>query len=186
MGQRFSASLAGSRGFSLTELMIVVAFATALMAMTVPIVSDITQNAKLNEAARLVERELQDARLRAVNVNRPLRVRINCPSTGYIRTVEYIGTTADTSTNRCLASAYPFPAGDLDVMTKPNYDGPVRAMPPGATVATGTIEFEPNGTAMLVVSNTPQNITTSVSIAVTRAGKSKTVTVNGAGKIQVQ
>ena len=186
MGQRAIVTPAGSRGFSLTELMMVVAFATTLMAMSVPIVSDIAQSTKLNEAARLVERELQNARLRAVNVNRPLRVRINCPSIGYIRTVEYIGTTADTSTNRCLASAYPFPAGDMDVMTKPNYDGPLRAIPPGATVATGTIEFEPNGTAMLVVSNTPQTITTSVSITVTRAGKSKTVTVNGAGKIQLQ
>jgi len=93
MGQRSIHTPAGSLGFSLTELMIVVAFATTLMAMSIPIVSDISQSTKLNEAARLVERELQNARLKAVNVNRPLRVRLNCPSTGYIRTVELIGTT---------------------------------------------------------------------------------------------
>jgi len=117
MGQRSIFTTAGSRGFSLTELMVVVGVATTLMAMSVPIVSDITQSTKLNEAVRLVERELQDARLRAVNVNRPLRVRLNCPSSGYIRTVEYIGTTADSSSNRCLVSAYSFPADDHDLMT---------------------------------------------------------------------
>lgn len=186
MGQRFIFTTDGSRGFSLVELVMVIAFAAALMAISVPLVSDITQSSKLTEAARLVERELQDARLRAVNVNRPLRVRLNCPAAGYLRTVEYIGTTADTSSNRCLVSAYPYPAEDRDLMTKPNYDGPLRAIPAGATVATGTIEFEPNGTAMLVVSGTPQSITAGVGITVTRAGKSKTVTVNGAGKIQLQ
>ena len=62
-------------------------------------------------------------------MNRPLRVRINCPATGYIRTVEVLGTAADTAANRCLITAYPFPAADTDMMTRPNYDGPVRMLP---------------------------------------------------------
>ena len=55
-----------------------------------------------------------------------LRVRMNCPAAGFIRTVEFSDTAADTPTNRCLSAPYPFPAADDDLMTRPNYDGPVR------------------------------------------------------------
>jgi prepilin-type N-terminal cleavage/methylation domain-containing protein len=186
MGRRFNDLRVNARGFSLTELMIVVAFGTTLMAISVPIVTDISQTTKLNEAVRSVERELQSARLRAVNVNRPLRVRLNCPATGYFRTVELIGTGSDDASNRCLLSAYPYPAADTDLMTKPNYDGPIRTLPVGATVTSADLEFEPDGTVYSVVSGTPQSIASAVTITVTRSGKSKLVTVNAAGKIQLQ
>jgi type II secretory pathway pseudopilin PulG len=186
MGSRFDVLHTSARGFSLTELMIVVAFATTLMAISLPIVSDISKTAKLNDAVRTVERELQAARMRAVNVNRSLRVRLNCPATGYLRTVEVIGTADDSSTNRCLLSAYPYPAGDTDLMTRPNYDGPMRTLPPGATVTSAVFEFEPDGTVFKVVAGTPENIATSETITVTRGEKYKSVTVNGAGKIQLQ
>jgi hypothetical protein len=70
-------------------------------------------------------------------------------------------------------------------MTKPNYDGPLRTLPTGSTVTSAIFEFEPDGTANMVVSGITQSIT-SETITVTRTGKSKTVTVNGAGKIQLQ
>ena len=172
-------------GFSLTELMLTVAVAATLMAMAVPVLTDVTESSKLNSAGREVERELQSARLKAVSVNRLLRVKFNCPAAGYFRTVEVLGTSADSASNRCLPSAYPFPA-DNNLMTRPNYDGPVRILPQGATIVSSTIEFRPDGTAWDVVSNTPQEISTPVTVTVTRNGKSKSVTVNGAGKVQLQ
>lgn len=173
------------RGFSLTELMLTMAVGVTLMAMAVPVLTDVSEGSKLNSAAREVERELQSARLKAVTVNRLLRVRFNCPGTGYYRTVEVLGTAEDSGDNRCLPTAYPFPA-DTDLMTRPNYDGPVRLLTQGATIGSDTIEFRPDGTAWNVVSNVPQEIGTSVTLTVTRNGKSKSVTVNGAGKIQLQ
>lgn len=173
------------RGFSLTELMLTVTVAATLMAITVPVLTDVTEGSKLNAAARELERELQGARLRAVSANRILRVRLNCPATGYYRTVELLNTTADTATNRCVPSAYPFPA-DTDVMTRPNHDGPVRTLPNGATVATSVLEFHPDGTAYYVVTNVAQTIATPVTLTVTRNNKSKSMTINGAGKIQYQ
>lgn len=173
------------RGFSLTELMLTVTVAATLMAITVPVLTDVTEGSKLNAAARELERELQGARLRAVSANRILRVRLNCPATGYYRTVEVLNTTADTATNRCVPSAYPFPA-DTDVMTRPNHDGPVRTLPNGATVATSVLEFHPDGTAYEVVTNVAQTIATPVTLTVTRNNKSKSMTINGAGKIQYQ
>ena len=116
------------RGFSLNELMLTVAVAGAIMAVAVPMLGDVSQNAKLTSAARELEREFQSARLKSVTTNRVLRVRLNCPTTGYYRTVEFLNNAADSATNRCLLSAYPFPA-DANLMTRPNYDGPVRTLP---------------------------------------------------------
>jgi prepilin-type N-terminal cleavage/methylation domain-containing protein len=174
------------RGFTLIELMLTVAVAATLMAIAVPVMTDMTASIKLNEAARTVERELQNARLKAVSVNRPLRVRTNCPATGLMRTVEVLATTADTAANRCLQTAYPFPAADNDVVTRPNHDGPVMTVPNSATVTNHVLEFTPDGRAFDVVSGVRQTIATPVTITVTRRGKSRTVTINGLGKIQLQ
>lgn len=161
----------------------VIAVAATMMAFALPILSDLGENSKLAAAAREVERELQSARLKAVTVNRLLRVRINCPATGYLRTVEVLGNTTDQATNRCVPANYPFPAPDQDIMTRPNFDGPVRIVPDGTTVTSHVLEFRPDGTAAQVVSNVAQDILTPVTITITRRGKSKTVTVNGAGKV---
>jgi prepilin-type N-terminal cleavage/methylation domain-containing protein len=175
-----------NRGFSLVELMLTVAIFGTLAAMAVPVMKDVTANLKLNEASRVVERELQAARLKAVSSNRELRVWTNCPGAGYVRTVEVLGTAADTASNRCLESAYPYPAPDTDLMTRPNFDGPVRALPNGATVGSSIIQFGPDGTAMNVVSGAAVTIVTPVTFTITRDGKSRLVTVNGVGKVQLQ
>ncbi len=173
-------------GFTLVELLIVVAFIGTLAAVALPVMKDMTASIKLNEASRLVEREMQDARMKAVSSNRVLRVRTNCPAAGYIRRVEVLGTGTDTASNRCQQTAFPFPAADTDVMTRPNYDGPVRGLPNGASVTTGVIQFSPDGTAHEVVAGVPQTIATSMTFTISRESKSRTVTVNGIGKILLQ
>jgi prepilin-type N-terminal cleavage/methylation domain-containing protein len=174
------------RGFTLTEMMLTVAVAATLMAISLPVMQDMTASIKLNEAARTVERELQDARLKAVSVNRALRVRTNCPAAGYMRTVEVLGTLADNNSNRCVNTAFPFPPPDNDLITRPNHDGPVRTVPNSATVDNWVLEFTPDGRAFNVVSGVRQTLATPVTLTVTRQGKSRTVTVNGVGKIQLQ
>jgi len=173
-------------GFTVVELLMVVAMIGTLAAIALPVMTDMTASIKLNQAARLVEREMQAARLKAVSANRVIRVRMNCPAAGYVRSVEVLGTAADSAANRCLTTAYPFPAADTDVMTRPNFDGPVRTLPNGASVTTKVIQFSPDGTAMDVVAGTPTTITTQVTLTISRQSKSKTVTVNNAGKVQLQ
>jgi prepilin-type N-terminal cleavage/methylation domain-containing protein len=179
-------SFSNDRGFSLTELMLVVALIGTMCVVALPVMQDMTASIKLNEAARLVERELQDARLRAVSSNRVIRVRLNCPATGYIRSVEVLGTAADTATNRCMTSAYPFPPADDDIMTRPNFDGPVRTLPNPAAVTNEVLQFSPDGTAVSVIAGTPTTIAIPVTVTISRNGKSRTVTVNNAGKVQLQ
>jgi prepilin-type N-terminal cleavage/methylation domain-containing protein len=175
-----------SRGFSLVELLIVVLMIGTAAAVALPVMKNMTDSIKLNDAARMVVGELQDARIKAVSSNRVLRVRTNCPATGYIRRVEVLATAVDTAANRCLQTAYPFPAADNDVMTRPNYDGPVRLLPTGATVTSAVVQFAPDGTANEVVGGVPEAIATAVTVTITRAGKTKSVTINGIGKIQLQ
>ena len=124
-------SRSSANGFTLTELLLVVALIGTMAAVALPVMKDMTASIKLSDAARMVVSELQDARIKAVSTNRVFRVRMNCPSAGYIRRVEVLATAVDSSANRCLQSAYPFPAADNDMMTRPNFDGPVRTLPDG-------------------------------------------------------
>ena len=55
-----------------------------------------------------------------------------------------------------------------------------------ATVTTRSIEFRPDGTAWDTSSGTAVAITSSVSLTVTRSGKTKTITVNSLGKVLQQ
>jgi Tfp pilus assembly protein FimT len=172
------------RGFSIVELLVVVAFIGTMVAVALPVFQDVTANIKLGEASRLVERELQNARLKAVSTNRSLRVRPNCPAAGYIRTVEVVNAAIDSDANRCNQTTYAFPAPDENIITRPNFDGPVRMLPNGATVTNAIIEFAPDGTATQVMAGVATAIVAPVVITVSRDGKSRSVTINGAGKVQ--
>jgi Tfp pilus assembly protein FimT len=180
------ASRTSTDGFTLVELLLVVGMIGTLAIVALPVMGNMNASIKLNDASRLVERELQDARMKAVASNRVMRVRLNCPSTGNIRRVEVLGTAVDAPLDRCRESTYPFPAPDNDVMTRPNFDGPVRTLPVGATVTSSVIQFAPDGTAAEVVNGVPQIIATTVNVTITREGKSKSVTINGTGKILLQ
>jgi prepilin-type N-terminal cleavage/methylation domain-containing protein len=175
------------RGFTIIEIVAVLAVLGTLVAVGLPVMKDMTESIKLNESARMVERELQMARLQAVSVNRVLRVRLNCPAMGYIRTVEVTGTaTIDDASDRCLQSKYPFPAPDTDLMTRPNFDGPIHVLPNDAAVSSLVFQFSPDGTAALVAGGTVTAITTPVSMTILRHGKTRTVTINNVGKVQLQ
>src|SRR4051812_31341773 len=153
------------RGFTVSEMMIVVAAIATLSVIALPVMKDLTASIKLGQAARLVEREMQDARLKAVSSNRVIRVRLNCPSTGYIRSVEVLGTAVDAATNRCMTTVYPFPPADTDIITRPNFDGPVRSLPDGARVGNAIVQFSPDGTAAQVINGVPTIIAAPVTVA---------------------
>jgi type IV fimbrial biogenesis protein FimT len=179
-------TLLDRRGYSLIELMQTIAVAATLMAIAVPAMNAMSDATKLSAAAQQLERELQTARMKAVANNTPLRLRTNCPAAGYFRIVEMLGTASDTPASRCNATTYPWPAADNDLATTPNFDGPVRQLVNSATSTTASIEFRPDGTAWDTSSGTATAITTSVTITVTRNSKTRSITVNGLGKVLLQ
>lgn len=193
MNQRRSAAA----GFSLIDMVAVMAVIATVSAMAVPQVVNVVDSLRLGISERDVERELQFARLKSVATQRPMRVRFDCPSAGQVRVVELLGTPTapdandgDNVSSRCSEVTYPYsPTGaDKSRLTRPNNDGPVRTLYPGTTfVATQTLEFWPNGTVHAACQN---NCAASaqigaVTLTLTRKGKSKNIRVNGLGKIQM-
>jgi len=174
------------RGFTLLEVMLTAAIVATLAAIALPTLSSMNDARKLSDAAQQVERELQTARLRAVGTNTPLRFRTNCPSAGFFRIVELLGTASDNTTTRCDLASYGWPPADNDLATTPNFDGPLKQLLNSATVTTTALEFRPDGTAWQVVSGVATVISAPVSLTVTRNGSTKTITINGLGKILLQ
>lgn len=183
-----NATVGGDRGFSLIELIAVAALIAIVGAMAVPQMVDIAAAMRLNQATRELERELQTARLKAVSSNRWLRVRLNCPAAGSYRIVEFLGTAADTSADRCRESVYPYPAPDNDPLTRPNSDGALRMLHPEVTVPTMAIEFRSDGTAWTVDgAGALQAIPLAgVNVTLTRKTKTRQINVNALGKIAIQ
>lgn len=166
-----------------------------LSGMAVAYVRDMTDSMRLAQGAREVERELQIARLKAVTSNRPIRVRFNCPTAGYYRMVELLGSTNvpvanDAAGNRCQENVYPYPSGDQNPMTLPNHDGPSRRLHTSLSFgATKTLEFWPNGTVHADVGTAgawPELPPAGTAITVVKGTSTKTITVNGLGKITLQ
>jgi Tfp pilus assembly protein FimT len=145
---------------------------------------------RLGASARELERQLQDGRLKAVSTNRRIRVRTNCPIAGQYRMVQVLGTTTtidsrDVELARCSETTYPYNASNQNPVTKLQ-DGPLRRLYQGVTVGTVSIEFTGDGQAYAVDTGGVRSVmTTPLTITLTRSGKTKGISVNGLGKIQV-
>src|SRR6266700_2836166 len=128
-----------AKGFSLIDQLATLAIIGTIAGIGIPLISNTIENQRLGIEVRNIERELQLARLSAVSTNRPIRVRFNCPSTGYYRRVELIGSVDNPSqgddadnqgARRCSTTYYPYPAADHDPLTRPNNDGPLMLINP--------------------------------------------------------
>ena len=188
------------RGFTLLELMLVLAVLGAISAMAIPAVLNTTRQIKLAANARAVERELQGARMKAVRSNRAIRVRFNCPATGQYRMVELLGSKQTPATDdadsraatRCGYSAYPFPDTNQDFFSIPNNDGPIQTLQDGIGFGTDaqTVEFWPDGTAHVAAGGTqPWPAITGEGVGITvfdimhQSTIVTSIGVNGLGKI---
>jgi Tfp pilus assembly protein FimT len=184
-------------GFTLNDMVVAIAVVGILSAIGLPTMVGAIDRMRLGQSAREVERELQLARSRAVAKGRPIRVRFNCPTAGEYRIVELIGSpaspaTADTASNRCSETAYPYPASDDDPSTRPNLDGPIRHLDKAVTFSSvQTLEFWPDGTThhdsvSSDVNPWPLIPVTGITISLAHQGKTSAISINGLGKIQLQ
>jgi Tfp pilus assembly protein FimT len=151
---------------------------------------NVVDGMRLGASTRELERQLQDARLKAVSTNRRMRVRPNCPVAGQYRMVQVLGTASDVSVARCSESSYPYNASNQNPVTKLQ-DGPVRRLYESvtATMDTGVaaLEFWSDGRVFKVDSaGARSDITTFVTLTLTKGVNTKRIIVNGLGKIQIQ
>src|SRR5262245_22630494 len=106
--------LCSDAGFQLVDTMITLSVAAIIAAIAVPMTLSGLGDQQLAADARLLEQTLQDARLKAIQSNRPIRVMFNCPVTGQFRIVELLGTPDVPTSNdgqlaRCDETTYPYP-----------------------------------------------------------------------------
>ena len=195
------------RGFSLIELVIVIALVAIVGAMSVPTILNMMTGMRVSSDARLVERELQTARLRAVATNRAMRLRFNCPAVGQYRLVEVIGTptvpapddASAAAATRCGTTKYPETPAKKDWFESPTNDGPLNRLDWRVVfTATQSLEFWPDGTVHADAgggSPWPQ-IPTNQTVVITlqqalgtstqKAATQRQIQVNGVGKIALQ
>ena len=190
--------LQSAGGFSLVDQMLTIGLLVTVAAIAVPSVVNTIDGQRLNMDAQSVQREMQLARLAAVTSNHAVRLRFNCPSAGYYRRVELLGSINNPNTGddadssaavRCSTSKYPYPSPDNDPLTRPNNDGPpVQLNSSVAFSSTQTLEFWPNGTVHLYNAAAAQwpPIVTPVNIILTKGATSRSITVNSLGKTQIQ
>ena len=195
------------RGFSLLELLAAVSILLVVGAIAVPAFNNTSAQIKVSSAAREVERELQMARMRAVQSDRAIRVRFNCPAAGQYRIVEVIGSpyapaAADSDSNattRCDPVGYPFPDPNRAFFAIPNHDGPVQRLPNRVSFgAVQSLEFWPDGTVHRNTGTLPWTVIETAGVTMTLFDNQhgteasvpshlkKSITVNGLGKITLQ
>ena len=175
-------------GFTLIELVIVLAAFSALAAISVPGINTFIKAQKARNTARMVERTLQNARLKAVTSSHSMRVRFSCPQAGQLRILELTGVLAtDNATNRCDPTAFPFP-GPVDALrSTPSMDSDVIRLPYGAAVAGNPpmLEFTPKGTVYAVSGGTVTPLAADAVWTVTMGTYVFTVTTNGMGRVRL-
>jgi len=180
-------------GFTLVELMVVVAIFAIMAAVAMPQLGRAIDAFRLGVAVREIERELQVARVKAATANRPIRVLFNCPAAGQFRRVEMLGEPGlpdarDDQVTRCDPTVFPYPAADDNPLTRPNNDGPLHWLPDGVTMGgVGGLEFLPDGTARGddvggSIAWTDAGVA-GVSATVTKGALSRTITINGMGRV---
>jgi prepilin-type N-terminal cleavage/methylation domain-containing protein len=190
-----SSRLTRQSGFSLIELLAVSTVSVIVLGMSFPMLQNTGGVYHVRGAARIVQSELQAARHKAVSTQRPIRVRFECPASGQFRAVELIGSAglpdaADSATNRCSESSYPYPPADQNSLTRPNHDAPVRRLPSDVRfLASRTIEFRPDGTAHIdggTGNPWPMIGATEIGITVGNSLSTNTININGLGRIRLQ
>jgi prepilin-type N-terminal cleavage/methylation domain-containing protein len=184
-------------GFTFVELLVVMAAVVTIAAVLVPNSRNLLNTMKARNAARVVERQLQTARLKAVTNSRTMQVRFACPVAGQLRILEVTGVTAtDTANNRCDAAAYPYPGPNDALRSTPAMDSPIVYLPAGTTVTcvgcpAGTtapiaLEFGPRGTVhgYNVATDSSVTFTGDVRIVVQLGGYTNEVKVNELGRVK--
>ena len=167
-------------GFTLMELMIVVAISIIVMAAAVPQVIEARRRMELNGAAHDVMSAVQSARLKAVSTGRTMRIRFNCPAANQYRIIEVTGDPlVDGAADRCDEAAYPYP--DLNPGARPNLDGPLQRLRGGVTfTAVVNLDLAPSGRVTAAAMAMPVTLT----VSKTNATRNITVSNNGRAVLQ--
>lgn len=181
-----SSRLAGGSGFSLLELVVVIAVTSILFVMTGLQIQAAMRRYTLTTATQTVSAAVRAARYQAVAKNRTLRLRFNCPAPGQFRLVEFVNDPAiDQAVDRCSETAYPFP--DQDAAVRPDFDGPAQILSQQATIAAvSDLQIDVTGRITPLI-NCPNCVTAPppAVVNVSNSYENRTITISGSGQVRL-
>jgi prepilin-type N-terminal cleavage/methylation domain-containing protein len=152
-------------GFTLTELLIALAVAGVLAAISVPVVMESTARNRLWTGSELIGAQIRQARLKAITRNTTFQVRFNCPAVGQFRSLVMTGDVAiDNHVDRCR-------------QTRP-FDSGVQALPANITsTPANTIQVTGRGIVSVVGAAVPHTI------SVSYGASTRTLIISATGQI---
>jgi prepilin-type N-terminal cleavage/methylation domain-containing protein len=113
-----------TRGFTLFELLVVMALIAILSAIAVPVMMESTGRNSAWTASENIGSQIRQARLKAISRNRSFRVRFDCPAVGQYRVLVVTGNAAiDNAANRC-SNTEEFDSGIFQMPANVAYTNP--------------------------------------------------------------
>jgi type IV fimbrial biogenesis protein FimT len=142
-----------AKGFSVTELIVVIALAAILMAMSLPYYSDWRKTRYLRATASEISNFMREARSYAIS--KGVRHRV---------VFDPINKTYQLQEFNIATSSYNAPT---NVLTAPT-EVTIRSSADGTSTATLSVEFNPNGTATITGPEAPMNGNVSINQGATQ------------------
>src|SRR5262245_21422182 len=89
-------------GFTLIEAIVVGAGGRITIGRGAPSLTGAIEHYRFNTDVQQLATTIRNARYKAVSINQPVRVRLNCPSQGLMRVVQVTGDSSiDNAADRC-------------------------------------------------------------------------------------
>jgi Tfp pilus assembly protein FimT len=149
-------------GFSLVELVVVVAIIMLITAMAIPQARNMMRSYRLNAATASIKSTVQSTRYQAIMVGCPYRVAFTTGSVNY-----QLSTQAITGTPPACSTSYSNVGGTI----------PWSTTPEAAISANTTLQFNPNGTVTASTGNSD--------LSISLAGVTRSISVSGVGNVTI-
>ena len=154
----------GTRGFSLVELMVVVAIVVTVACISLPIINTTLTNMRLGSAASSLAGAIQTTRYQAISIGCPFTLSVMPLSNSYqVATEPVSGIPPACGTAYVNGGLIPFSSSDISVNSSQ------------------TLVLNPSGTVTTVGSTLPASFT----IILSNGAATKTVKVSGVGNVKV-